>query len=456
MKWRAIVLTLAALMVPPGTSWSQGIDLVTLPERAGVQLTIYNSADLTLVREVRNLTLKKGRNRLSFGWANTLIDPTSLMLRAVKNPEAVTLLEESFPPRINTEAVWTVESQLEGEVPVEITFFTSGISWRAFYMGTLSQDEKEMQLEGYVRVENRSGEEYEDAVTRLVVGKIHLLDEIAALARRDAPYGKPVTVDRPTQPVAPAAAPGADREELQRMAESVKDKLDGAARLKQIVKEGLSEYFLYTIEGEETIRDGWGKRLPSFEAGGIPVVNLYRYEEERFGAAAVRFLFFANDKEHKLGETPLPDGMVKVYRWVGGEGHVSYEGGTETKYIPVGQKAELELGAARDVMVEPVLMEVRTENYMFDGHGDVSGYDQVEVYRVKVKNRRDVPVRVEVTRNFRHQNHDLENDGGAARAGIEFKKDDMDTAKYTLEVSPRTETSFGYTIRYREGERAGK
>ncbi|MCM8815616.1 MAG: hypothetical protein NC931_06530, partial [Candidatus Omnitrophica bacterium] len=56
------------------------IDLVTLPDREKVQLTIYNSADLTFVRENRTLTMKKGENKLQFSWANTLIDPTSLEL----------------------------------------------------------------------------------------------------------------------------------------------------------------------------------------------------------------------------------------------------------------------------------------------------------------------------------------------------------------------------------------
>ena len=106
------------------------IDLVTLPERESVQLTIYNSADLTLVREVRRLTLKKGANRLAFSWANTLIDPTSLHLRAIDRPDAVQLLDVSYPPNVNTMGVWTVESEIAGEVPVEITFFTSGIAWR--------------------------------------------------------------------------------------------------------------------------------------------------------------------------------------------------------------------------------------------------------------------------------------------------------------------------------------
>jgi len=67
-------LAAAALAVPA----SAKVDLVTLPKRDTVQLTIYNSADMTLVRESRRLTLQKDVNRLQFSWANTLIDPTSL------------------------------------------------------------------------------------------------------------------------------------------------------------------------------------------------------------------------------------------------------------------------------------------------------------------------------------------------------------------------------------------
>ena len=76
-------------------------------------------------------------------------------------------------------------------MPFELTYFTSGLAWRAFYMGTLSQDEKTMRLEGYVRINNGSGEDYEDAQTRLVVGRVHLLDQIAELAKRQYPYGSP-------------------------------------------------------------------------------------------------------------------------------------------------------------------------------------------------------------------------------------------------------------------------
>ena len=40
-----------------------------------------------------------------------------------------------------------------------------------------------MGFEGFVRVSNNSGEEYENAQVRLVVGKINLVEKIAQLAK---------------------------------------------------------------------------------------------------------------------------------------------------------------------------------------------------------------------------------------------------------------------------------
>jgi hypothetical protein len=170
---------------------ASAIELVVLPRRDKVQLTIYNSADLTLVRERRNLTLKKGWNWLQFMWANTLIDPTSLSLEPLEQAERIDIQQLVFPARLRELGRWLIHSEVSGQVPFEITYFTSGLSWRAFYMGTLSQDEKMMRLQGYVRVGNKSGEDYENAQTRLIVGKVHILDQIAELAKRRYPYDRP-------------------------------------------------------------------------------------------------------------------------------------------------------------------------------------------------------------------------------------------------------------------------
>src|SRR5262245_62834315 len=91
------------------------INVVTLPGRNSVQLTIYNSADLTLVKETRLLTFRKGLNRLEFSWANTLIDPTSVEFRAVTHADEVEVLDVSFPPRVTNTLEWRIKSEFAGD-----------------------------------------------------------------------------------------------------------------------------------------------------------------------------------------------------------------------------------------------------------------------------------------------------------------------------------------------------
>ena len=438
-------LTIAFLTLALALPALAKVDLVTLPKRESVQLTIYNAADLTLVREVRQLTLRKGVNRLQFSWANTLIDPTSLSMVPKAHAGDIDVDALVFPPRVKNLGLWTVRSRVSGKVPFEITYFTSGISWRAFYMGTLSPDEKEMRLQGYVRVTNNSGEDYENAQTRLVVGKVHILDRIAVLARRQQPYGDPRGRRRPraSRPVVQKAA------RVVRELEEMADNGGMLQRRKEVKKEGLSEYFLYTIEGTETIPHGWSKRLPSFEAEAVPVVNLYKYEQERYGPRCVRFLSFKNDTDHKLGDTPIPGGVLKVYRRTDAAGHLSWEGSSSFKYIPVDEDVELNLGAVTDVIVEPVLMRYHTDHYTYNRHGNIDGWDEIRDVRVRTRNTRAVAAKVEITRNFKHQYWDLERDGDIAA----YKQVDLDTVRFTQQLEPRSQQEFTYTHTRHEGKR---
>jgi len=422
------------------------VDLVILPKRDSVQLTIYNSADLTLVRERRELTLKKGANRLQFSWANTLIDPTSLEMLPKMHDDEIDILDLVFPSRVQNLGLWHIQSRISGKVPVEITCLTSGLSWRAFYMGTLDKHEKIMRLQGYVRATNNSGEDYEDAQVRLIVGRINVIDQIADLARRQYPHGRPGPVPADTKDV---QVPGVRMmAEARREFELAEEMLTG--KPKEIRKEGLSEYFLYTIEGRETIPDGWSKRLPSFDVNDIPVINLYKYEEERYGNEVVRFVSFKNDKDHNLGNTPIPGGMLKVYQNLDEAGHLSYVGQSNFRYIPIDEDVELNMGSVAKLIVKPKLMDYKTDRYLHDKHGNISGWDEISEFDIEVKNTREIPVKVEIKRNFNTAAWDLEKSGDFGR----YEKVDLDTVKFSLQLNARETKKFRYILTTHHGQRA--
>ena len=439
MKRAFLPICLGALALQ--TTAFARLSVVTLPGRDSVQLTIYNSADLTLVRETRYLTFRKGLNKLEFSWANTLIDPTSVEFRALTHADKVEVLDVSFPPRVTNTLEWRINSEVAGEVPVEIRYFTSGISWSADYVAEASRDEKRMDLAGAVRVNNNSGEDYENAEIRLVVGVIKLVQDIADLARqgRPGPENMPTTLafDRLELKDEKRARAFGGMAGAAQMAES---------RPREIIKENLSEYFLYTVEGHDTIPNGWSKRLPSFQASDLPVASYYKFEREQWGDQVVRFYRFKNDKENKLGNEPLPDGDVKAFRFVTADKLYSFVGRTAVKYIPIGEQVEMQLGNDQEVMCKPTLMNWEKTDIHFDGNGAVTGWTIKEAWQVETQNSKDIDITLDVRRNF--------SGDWSLATDAKYEKVDASKVKFILPLKSREQQKLAYEITTRYGTNA--
>ena len=453
-SYRLLLLGAGALL---GTSFAQArINVVTLPERDTVQLTIYNSVDLTLVKETRHLTFRPGMNKLEFSWANTLIDPTSVEFRAVTHAAAVEVLDASFPPRVANTLEWRINSEFAGEVVCEIRYFTSGISWSADYVAEAAKNESALSLAGSVRVNNQSGEDYENAETRLVVGTVRLVEEIARLAALRGEVRQ--SGDRRSLREDSSLKRDAEKE----FKKSVSD-FDGnlamdagvlggglnyRARLKEVTKESLSEYFLYTIEGRDTISHGWAKRLPSFRAEDVPVTSLYKYERETWGDRVMRFYRFTNSEPAHLGRESLPDGAVHAFRLATEDRLYAYLGRTTVKYIPINEQVDLELGGDQEVMVRPTMTNWVKTDLAFDGNGNITGWTEQPAWLVEVQNSKDIPIVVDVRRNF---SGDWTLETAAA-----YEKVDATKVKFLLPLAPRAQTSLAYTVTFRHGTNVKK
>ena len=278
-------------------------------------------------------------------------------------------MDTTFPHAKPQMLYWNVQSEMDGEATIEITYFTSGISWSADYIGIADPDESQLNLEGFVRVNNHSGEEYEDAQVRLVVGRVNLVEKIAQLAQAlgqgHGPAGRGREAGYEVQ--GHAGLSHAKRTLQRRRATAA---MAGAAQEpeapKEVAKEGLGEYFIYTIEGTETIPNGWSKRLRSLEAAKVPVKIQYRYRPAEYGENLVRMYLLTNDKESKLGTTPLPDGTFRLFRQNGRDG-LSFLAAQSIKYIPIGDKIELNLGADPEVIFELVKLRIVARRHLDAG-----------------------------------------------------------------------------------------
>ena len=424
-----IVFFAWALLLVSSTANAR-VNVVSLPKRNSVQLTIYNSVDLTLVRETRFLTLRKGMNKLEFSWANTLIDPTSLEFRALTHADEVEVLDVSYPPRVANTLEWHIHSDFAGEAQVEIRYFTSGISWSADYVAEANKTEKTMNLAGNVRVTNNSGEDYENAQVRLVVGVVKLVEEIIYLAQQQPRV--------PMSTAAPALGGMLKKEARRAMLDSADKDMFSREKAAEIIKEGISEYFLYTVEGRDNILNQWSKRLPSFTATNVPIVSYYKYEKERYGNKVVRYYRFKNDKASKLGVEPLPDGSVKALRVVSQDNAYSFVGSTAVKYIPVDETVELELGDDQEVMVKPKLMNWEKTNLSFDRHGNVSGWTTKETWEFEVQNSKEIDVVVDIRRTFPGD--------WSLDTTAKYEKVDANKIKFVQPLKAHGKEKFSYTV----------
>jgi len=427
---RKVIVTAVLFATLAAASLAKNVDLVTLPKRNTVQLTIYNSEDITLARETRYLTFKKGTNLIQFSWANTLIDPTSIELRPLEHVKDIEVIATIFPGQKPQHLIWRIESAFNGQAKVEVSYFTSGLTWRMDYVAVCNPRETAMRFKGFVRVFNNSGEEYEDAEVRLIVGHINLVEKIADLARRYA-----VPVPRPGTPQYVALRRRAALTSFDKAAEAAKGTV--ATAPKGVVKEGISEYFMFTVQGEETVPNLWSKRMRALDAEAVQFDIVHRVRAHQYGPRPVRFFIFTNDKEHKLGECPLPNGMVRVFRDNGRDG-LAFLAEQNVEYVPIKAKAEINLGVDKLVVFERRKVLTKRYNFTFDRHGHVIGWDEEQRWTDEIRNYRDKPLHFELRRVY--------------KGDVDFKSElktgvfDYQTIEVKLTVAPGKTAEYPHTV----------
>ncbi len=145
----------------------------------------------------------------------------------------------------------------------------------------------------------------------------------------------------------------------------------------------------------------------------------------------------------------MPDGTVKIYGQADNEGYLSYVGGTSVKYIPVDEEVELNLGPARLAKVEPKLMDFKTDNFMFDRRGNITGWDEIRTWKIEITNTRTLPIEIEITRGFDTAYWTLRFDD----QDVSYEKHDAAHARFEVNLEPRSKRTFGYTVTTYHGVR---
>ncbi|MBK8121248.1 MAG: DUF4139 domain-containing protein [Sulfuritalea sp.] len=245
-----------------------------------------------------------------------------------------------------------------GKQAVELSYLTSGLSWKADYVANLSSDGKSLDLNGWVTLTNRSGAGFDNSTLQLVAGTVNRVRTQAGMLGDAAPMAAMARK---------AAAPQ---------------------------QEALMDYHLYSFERPTSIADNQTKQLALLSASAVPVRREYLlagndwYYRERYGQIGQKlkpavFLEFEN-KGGQLGK-PLPAGIVRVYAR-DSKGAAQFVGEDRIEHAAKNEKLKLRLGEAFDITAERKQTSYRK----------IADNVVETAYRIDLRNAKDEAVTVRV------------------------------------------------------------
>ena len=130
--------------------------------------------------------------------------------------------------------------------------------------------------------------------------------------------------------------------------------------------------------------NSWSKRMRLFAGQEVPFHIQYRYRPQEYGESLVRLYLLRNDEDSELGSTPLPDGIVRLYRDNGRDG-LSFLTEQNIRYVPIGQEIELNLGTDPEVVHEQVRLKSFRDSFWYSRHGVSVYYSPDKGHRIQLK-----------------------------------------------------------------------
>ena len=221
--------------------------------------------------------------------------------------------------------VAVIDVQDAGDVTADLSYLTSGLTWRADYVAELSRDGTTLDLSAWATISNVTGTDFPDAVLKLVAGDIN------------------------------RAAPAPQRMMAMEMARR------SAPMADSVGQESLAAFHLYTIDRPVSLADQQTKQLALLSAGRVAVrtdlvsqsdgIALRSSLNSQLRTTQVtRALVLKNTEAEGLG-TPLPSGTVRVYGQ-DNAGALQLLGEDGLAHTPVGQDVRFTLGRDFDLTVE--------------------------------------------------------------------------------------------------------
>lgn len=299
--------------------------------------------------------------------------------------------------------VWTIENDSDAQT-LEATYLTNGMSWRADYVLTLAKDDSQLDIDGWVTMDNQTGATYENARLKLVAGDVNV-----------------VSTGREYEAVAYAAK--------SQMADAMMP-----------MEESFAEFHLYTIARRTTIKQNQSKQVMLLTADSVNSKKKYEYRGETswyfqqmppmLDQHVGVFIEFENEEANALG-IPLPAGIMRLYQ-EDSEGMLQFAGEDRIQHTPKDETVTLRMGDAFDVIGERVQTDFQ-----------IIGSDVYETaFEIKVRNHKEEDVVVDIV-------EPMPSDWNIISETQPHVKKDAFTAIWSVPVPVDGEAVVSYRVRVR-------
>jgi hypothetical protein len=313
---------------------------------------------------------------------------------------------------------WLVQSEKAGKFDAEISYITGGFTWEADYNLVSPEKGDDVDLIGWVTMDNQSGKTFENAKIKLMAGDVNKI--------------------QPRQIYEQAAMSGFGG--VSDMAPPVSEK-------------SFDEFHLYTLERPTTLRDRETKQVEFVRAEGIKSKTIYVYDgadvsryqgwnydmirnNREYGTQSNKKVWvmreFVNSESNHLG-IALPKGKLRFYRR-DADGQMEFIGENEIDHTPRDETIRVTTGNAFDLVGER-----RQTDFKMDSNNHWAD----ESFEIKLRNHKKEPVEIRVVEHlYRWNNWEI------AQKSDTFLKTDAQTIEFLVQVKPDEEKTISYTVHY--------
>lgn len=306
------------------------------------------------------------------------------------NNENYTFMFNEIPDNLRVKPTLSMKVKDLSE-NISLTYLTSGLSWSADYVANLNKEATEMNISGWVTLNNNSLTTYNDVNLSLIAGDLNMVSAVPANMK-------------------------AMRSMV--MAESIDMSLDS---------ETVGDYKKYTVPFKVDIENNQQKQVALLNKNNVPVKKIYEYELNIEGNVsklkAPVFIKFKNDKENKLG-LPLPAGTIRYYEE--NENSTDFIGENRIGQTSINETIKTKIGEAFDITLNKNIIDNRRINsneiVVTVNYEIINGSNQTKEV---VLNERSYGRLVEIISSDRNVNILEENNNLSKKFYVEVKPDSI-------------------------------